>query len=125
MVVQYAQPQYIVIGKKVEKNLKKFEKSAWQMALVVILYQGTLREGRKRTAKAVRRRPWKESDEPWKLNNEKQRNPWDFFERKRDFATVKFGLRKKFEKRYARVSVNERESSEKGLDILGCIDTIF
>ena len=98
MVVQYAQPQYIVIGKKVEKKLKKFEKSAWQMALVVILYQGTLREGRKRTAKAVRRRAWKESNEPWKLNNEKQRNPWDFFERKRDFATVKFGLRKKFEK---------------------------
>jgi hypothetical protein len=28
VVVQYAQPQYIVIGKKVEKNLKKFEKSA-------------------------------------------------------------------------------------------------
>ena len=65
------------------------------------------------------------ANEPWKLNNEKQRNPWDFFERKRDFATVKFGLRKKFEKRYARVSVNERESSEKGLDILGCVDTIF
>ena len=62
--------------------LKKFEKNAWQMALLVILYLGTLREGRKRTAKAVRRRPWKEGNEPWKLNNEKQRNPWDFFERK-------------------------------------------
>ena len=44
---------------------------------------------------------------------------------KEDFATVKFGLRKKFEKRYARVSDNERESSEKGLDIERCVDTIF
>jgi len=28
VVVKYAQPQHIVIGKKVEKNLKKFEKNA-------------------------------------------------------------------------------------------------
>ena len=48
-----------------------------------------------------------------------------FLSVKENFATVKFGLRKKFEKRYARVSDNERESSEKGLDILGCMNTIF
>ena len=79
MVGQYAQPQYIVIGKKVEKNLKKFEKSAWQMALVVILYQGTLREGQKTNRKSGPREAWKESNEPWKLNNEKVKKPLRFF----------------------------------------------